>query len=317
MAFEKGAARAWKNPWAAGSVFIVAAVLLVYWYFHIPPSGYSITCMAVTAALMGARTEMSARERMVWILVIFAFALAEIRAVKHDRLESEKAQKEFANEQRRHFNEIGEGIKQTIEASDKNSKEIGQGIEKAIRESNNNFQATMMQTNKLLHSGEKTAQIATHAVEAVTGGESYPFVKPTSRAPGMKVYLQAEIRNSQDAGGFSYKVARVAEKGCPFVPTIQSDDSAEGETGYFRGTLFIPAILSPALQGVTRYWIRMQAKNGIFYECLDLKLDSSKQSWDHRIWVSYTRGFGVIGIKGGSETFGDWSQDVPSAKAVP
>jgi hypothetical protein len=74
--------------------------------------------MAVAAGLMALRPDMTGREKWLWTMVLFAFAWMEIRAIKHDRDESEKRQEAFIWDQRQHFSDIGDGIKTVITKSE-------------------------------------------------------------------------------------------------------------------------------------------------------------------------------------------------------
>ena len=58
----------------------------IRWYFHIPPPSYSVTFMAVAAGLMALRPEMGGREKWLWTLVLFAFAVVEIFPIKEASL---------------------------------------------------------------------------------------------------------------------------------------------------------------------------------------------------------------------------------------
>src|SRR5208283_5193356 len=75
----------WRHKRFGFLLAALAVCLCVRWYFHLPPSGYSVVAMAVTAGIMALRSEMSGREKWVWTFVLFAFAFVEIRAINHDR----------------------------------------------------------------------------------------------------------------------------------------------------------------------------------------------------------------------------------------
>jgi len=77
----------WKGVALGYLLIAVAVALCIHWYFHIPPPSYSVTLMAVAAGLMAMRPEMTGRERWLWTVVLFAFAIVELRAINHDRTE--------------------------------------------------------------------------------------------------------------------------------------------------------------------------------------------------------------------------------------
>ncbi len=99
----------WKRPSVGYFLVAVAVAVCIRWYFHIPPPTYSVTFMAVAAGLMALRPEMKGREKWLWTMVLFLFAWIEIRAINHDRSDSENRQTIFIGEQREHFSEIGDG----------------------------------------------------------------------------------------------------------------------------------------------------------------------------------------------------------------
>ncbi len=134
----------WKKASLGYLLIAVAVAVCIRWYFHIPPPSYSVTFMAVAAGLMALRPEMGGREKWLWTLVLFAFAVVEIRAINHDRNESEARQESFIKEQRQHFSDIGDGIKGALDQSDRN------------------FNATMNRTAALL--------------QTETGGDSFCYV---------------------------------------------------------------------------------------------------------------------------------------------
>jgi len=109
----------WKKASLGYLLIAVAVAVCIRWYFHIPPPSYSVTFMAVAAGLMALRPEMGGREKWLWTLVLFAFAVVEIRAINHDRNESEARQESFIKEQRQHFSDIGDGIKGALDQSDR------------------------------------------------------------------------------------------------------------------------------------------------------------------------------------------------------
>jgi len=133
------------------------------------------------------------------------------------------------------------------------------------------------ETRQLKAASEKTTRTAEQAVEAVTGGKSYPWVRPTfSSDVPPKIGLSAEIHHSQNpAGEFSYIVEQVDQ--CPFSRTEHPIQA--GTTGVFRIGKILPVLLSPAIDGDTYYQVRMQARNGNFLQCIVIKPNSSHNGW--------------------------------------
>jgi hypothetical protein len=74
--------------------------------------------MAVAAAIMALRPEMTGREKWLWTMTLFAFAWIEIRAINHDRDENDTKQRAFIEDQRRHFGDIAKEIGTAIAKSE-------------------------------------------------------------------------------------------------------------------------------------------------------------------------------------------------------
>jgi hypothetical protein len=83
--FRATAERFWKSR-LVGFVLIIAAMLVVgYWHLHIPVPGKAVAALAVTAAVMTVRSEMSGIEKFLWMGVLFAFLFIEVRSIDKDR----------------------------------------------------------------------------------------------------------------------------------------------------------------------------------------------------------------------------------------
>ena len=111
----------WRKSSFGYFLVIIAVGFAVLWYFRVPPPGYSVTAMGVAAGVMALRAEMSGREKWLWTLILFAFALVEIRAISHDRTVHDKEQAETRAHEAQSFSLIGTGIQQSIEESQRHS----------------------------------------------------------------------------------------------------------------------------------------------------------------------------------------------------
>lgn len=109
----------WKQPTFGYLLLLLCCALISYWVVHRPVAGYSVTAMAVAGGLMALRGEISGRERWFWAVVLCAFAIVEIFAIKQERAVHEAEQASARKEQLQHFAEIGEGIKESITESER------------------------------------------------------------------------------------------------------------------------------------------------------------------------------------------------------
>ena len=141
----------------------------------------------------------------------------------------------------------------------------------------------------------KTAGIAQRAVEATTGGKSYPRVRVSfGGSDPSRIGLVAEIDNTEFVGSFAWQLVQLEpagddplKKAFCFAQTPGRVISA-GDTGPLqpRGIPTpLPVTLTPAPKGVTEYRIVMEAKNGMFVQCLDVRPGDG--SWDSKsiIWL--------------------------------
>jgi hypothetical protein len=79
----------WANPWT-GVLSLSAMVLCVLFFFwHLPPSSYAITVMAVAAGVMTLRQDMSGWERSCWFVLLLWLMVIEFKAIRHDRQSDE------------------------------------------------------------------------------------------------------------------------------------------------------------------------------------------------------------------------------------
>lgn len=95
----------WKKKWLGYSLIATSFMVLAYFKWHLPPSGYSVVVMAVVAGIMAIRPEMEGPERSLWFVVLLCFAFIEIKAINRDR---DTAKNEFES--------IAGGISDSINA---------------------------------------------------------------------------------------------------------------------------------------------------------------------------------------------------------
>jgi hypothetical protein len=85
---------------------IVAALLIGWWWPHLPSPGYAVAVIAVLAAAMSIHTDMPGPQKAIWMVLIGAFLLIEFRAIKKDREENDKLQAGIRQEERNSFKSV-------------------------------------------------------------------------------------------------------------------------------------------------------------------------------------------------------------------
>lgn len=96
------------NALLFGAIQAAAAFLAYWWWNHVPPTGYAVAVIAVIAAIMSIQGEMRGWQKAIWMLIIGAVLLVEFHAIRKDRLDEANS-----------FSAIGDGIKATIQQSQK------------------------------------------------------------------------------------------------------------------------------------------------------------------------------------------------------
>jgi hypothetical protein len=59
-------------------------------YGHLPPSGWAVAFIALAAAAMSVHNDMKGWQKGIWMLIIGAFLVTELRAINKDRHDSER-----------------------------------------------------------------------------------------------------------------------------------------------------------------------------------------------------------------------------------
>jgi hypothetical protein len=297
-----------KHPILNAVFFVLelTCIPLILWWIpssHLPLPGWAVAFMAIAAAAMSVHDDMKPWQKGVWMLIIGAFLITELRAINKDRAESNAQALRDRLAQETAFGAVRR-------AQDIDFAATAGALSKSIELSDQNFHTTMTQTDKLLLSSNKTAQIAARAVdaaaqsvEAVTGGKSYPrMLLSTYRDSSGKVdltrfYLAAEIEGAKFVGSYRYEVVQLG-------PESESDPDQEwscrghkadnevllsDDTGPMQPLgppTLIPLPFAPRSAGITRYRITMEAKNGRYTQCLDVRRNP-KGGWDSKsvIWL--------------------------------
>lgn len=143
-----------ESPWFAIVVISACfAACVVIWVHPLP--GSAVTVLAAAAFLMTLRGDVGYRERAAWVAVVFALLLVALRSIRLDREHRDAQQRQELADLRSHFNDIAQGIKSAIAASDRH------------------FSATMEKSDALVATSSRAAELAEQGINATIGRGSY------------------------------------------------------------------------------------------------------------------------------------------------
>jgi len=141
----------WKKSWLGCVLIAISSLVSLGFIWHTPPSGFAVVAMAVVAGIMAIRQEMGGWERHLWFVVLMLFAIAEMRAISHDR---ERANAEFQHTTDSLMTTIDQGKTAIAEG-----KAAIDGLQTVIKEGRQHFDQTM--------------EGVAGSVKTQTGGESF------------------------------------------------------------------------------------------------------------------------------------------------
>lgn len=139
-----------KNRWVQRTLQFIVGVGSIWYWFHIPLPGKALLVLTIVAIIMSL-TEITTFQRLVWLFLVIALAFLENKAIDKDRSDFVVTQQKFSNDQKQHFDDIGAGIKLSIQ------------------QSQDQFQATMKSTDALLTESKEN-------IDAITGGKTFCYV---------------------------------------------------------------------------------------------------------------------------------------------
>ncbi len=145
---------------------------VVCWFLFTPSPGFAVAVLAFAAGVMAIRTEHFTRtEKDVWILIVGALCIVELRAISKDRDEHDKLQAEIN------------------EANDRNQR-LGQ---RAFNDLLKQGSGLLTQERQLFALTLKNGMLATESLARMTGGDSYVYIGPGELwdEGAFKVYILA------------------------------------------------------------------------------------------------------------------------------
>ncbi len=180
-------ARTW---WDTSKVFslglplcgVCGAFIAVLW----PQSpGVSIGLLGLAAGIMSVRPKMHFPEKLMWIAVLIAFAVLEVRAIKR----SDQEARDYRDYQNRAFREIANDLKTSI------TNGAGQ------------YRSTISHLDNVLTQTERIDQLSEKSLENITGGESYIAMIPDVAYSGDEITFSVINRGRSTLMGTSVMIA--------------------------------------------------------------------------------------------------------------
>jgi hypothetical protein len=242
----------WEARWFGWALLLLWLALSVWWYFHVPSPGKAVAALAVAAAMMSLRPQVSTWEKSAWMVVLCAFLFLELQAINSDRAAASAQVAEERQHQDHKFAAI----------LDENQKA---------------FDATMAQTKSL-------TELSTENLNQVTGGNSYPFVMPAEFMPeqGGERFSSGSLHIH---GANPLHGVNVSAFGPEGWITPGTDYGTVLSTEIGRGR---PEILFRFKDGSKEvgFNVWINASNGTYFEYVRFRKspDDSKWRWAFRVW---------------------------------
>ena len=259
---------------------LVCIPFALWWllYPHLPPPGWAVAFIAGAAAAMSVHDEMKGWQKGLWMLLIGAFLITELRAISKDRAESDNRQGEFISQQQDNFKHVTDQAGQNFTAT--------AGA----------LQASIDALNRVMGTTQNTANY-------LTGGDSYAYVVPQivstyqtrkhlGDVPPEAIAFNMLIKNAggQPLTGVTViieKVLSIPEK----AKTTYFDDG--GIKPMNLGTLApnsalpLPNLWTPQIlsNGVAEFEIAVGAQNGDSSEDLWFRPSKDNKNWAYKFQV--------------------------------
>jgi hypothetical protein len=141
--------------------------------------GVSIGLLALAAGIMSVRPKMPLREKLIWVFVLIAFAVLEVRAIRR----SDQEAREHRESQNRAFNQIASDLKASIANS------AGQ------------YRSTIEHVDGVLTQTENLNALAKTSLENITGGDSFVAMIPDVAYSGDEITFSVINRGKNILAG--------------------------------------------------------------------------------------------------------------------
>jgi hypothetical protein len=149
----------------------LACIPLVIWwlpYSHLPHPGWAVAFMAGVTAAMSVHDDMKGWQKGIWLLIIGALLVTELRAINKDRAESNTQAIADRADQDKHFGDIQDTQNKTFATT-------AQDLKDAYSLSQKQFAATMGKSESLLHETKTINALTEENLKNITGGDSSAY----------------------------------------------------------------------------------------------------------------------------------------------
>jgi hypothetical protein len=194
-----GMSKAEKHPvW--NKVFFVlelACIPLALWwipYSHLPEPGWAVALIAGAAAAMSVHDDMKGWQKLIWLLVIGAFLITELRAIHKDRVDNDAK----ALEDRRAQDLAFKGVR---DSQDADFKATAGGLEAAI----GGIKSTLTTANTTLQQTQPHAAVMATTFE-ITNGPTPPALFDADTAYHFNF---SQLNNGSDQAIIIKRVGRI------------------------------------------------------------------------------------------------------------
>ena len=248
--------RVFRSKWFHGVLQIITIALCGWWWFVVPAPGKAVLALTIVAVIMTIES-LTGRQRAIWLVLIFALAFVENRAINRDRqkfADDEAGRRENENKQ---FSKIGDSIKTNVQNLLDHSD---QQFHQTVTKQSSQFAATMRKTQT--------------NIDEITGGDSYVIVHPDftpRKEAGFPLVAKLCRRCLYTVAARIYEPEpRGLSLGSPIF---------EGDI-IPRSGVTLQRTIIPSATTETTYTIVVLARNKPTYETLKVRFNTSAQQWE-------------------------------------
>jgi hypothetical protein len=216
-------------------------------------------------------------ERIMWVVLLTAFMVLEVAAIKRNDEENRKAQAELNAE----------------------FQSIAGGLETSIKSGKAQYASTIEHVNGVAATTQTVASLAKQNLENLTGGNSFGYIIPDTAIPNPtppnftdNVAFSMKVKNGggQILSGVTIAVARYTAEN---ETEIALNDTVEVGVLPPHGALMVPRRnFSPMVPGYKDtngsvvYNVKIAAQNGITNEDIWFRRSSGGAGWDYKLIAS-------------------------------
>jgi hypothetical protein len=245
-----------RKPLSVGALYVFIG-FLAYWEIHVPSPGKAVTALAVAAAAMSIRGEMGGKEKVAWMLLLFAFLSLELTSIDTERRASEEMQSQIRWQEAEHFKKIGH--------------DINYGLQDVVTQSEKQFRQTVQQQSKQFAA---TMKIEQQNVNQITGGKSYAVVLPDTTDSTVDVLpIGIVMCDTCEESIVASVYVQEAELAGPGTGTLTFKGQVNPHSMFMIGKI-------SGLRGKEKsYKITVFARNKPTFEILRIRFNQEKKHW--------------------------------------